>query len=165
MAEIIIMPKLGFNMNEGKLVEWYKNEGDSIAKGEPLFSVETDKTNMDIEATGDGIVKALLIEAGDAIPVTLPIAVIGAEGEDVSAAIADAKAQLAGGGAAPAEKEEAEAPVEEKKAAAPAPKAEGGRMKITPRAKKSGSRKRFCLWKGWILPAPDGRAASANRTS
>ena len=145
MAEIIIMPKLGFNMNEGKLVEWYKNEGDSIAKGEPLFSVETDKTNMDIEATGDGIVKALLIEAGDAIPVTLPIAVIGAEGEDVSAAIADAKAQLAGGGAAPAEKEEAEAPVEEKKAAAPAPKAEGGRMKITPRARRAAAEKDLSL--------------------
>ena len=56
MAEIIIMPKLGFNMNEGKLVEWYKKEGDAVAKGEPLFSVETDKTNMDIEATGDGVV-------------------------------------------------------------------------------------------------------------
>ena len=49
-----------------------------MAKGEPLFSVETDKTNMDIEATGDGVVKKLLIEAGDTIPVTLPIAVIGA---------------------------------------------------------------------------------------
>ena len=86
MAEIIIMPKLGFNMDEGKLVEWYKNEGDAVKKGEPLFSVETDKTNMDIEATGDGIVSALLIQAGDKIPVTLPIAVIGAEGEGYAAA-------------------------------------------------------------------------------
>lgn len=103
MAEIIIMPKLGFNRDEGKLVEWYKNEGDAVKKGEPLFSVETDKTNMDIEATGDGIVSALLIQAGDKIPVTLPIAVIGAEGEDVSQAIKDAKAQLAAGGGAPAE--------------------------------------------------------------
>ena len=45
MAEIIIMPKLGFNMDEGKLVKWYKAEGESVKKGEPLFSVETDKTN------------------------------------------------------------------------------------------------------------------------
>ena len=44
MAEVIIMPKLGFNMNEGKLVEWYEAEGDTVSKGEPLFSVETDKT-------------------------------------------------------------------------------------------------------------------------
>ena len=138
MAEVIIMPKLGFNMNEGKLVQWYKNEGDEIAKGEPLFSIETDKTNMDIEATSDGVVKKLLIEEGDQIPVTLPIAVVGAADEDVSAVIADAKAQLESGGAAPAEEKEeapAAAPAEEKKPAA-APKAEGGRMKITPRARR-----------------------------
>ena len=138
MAEVIIMPKLGFNMNEGKLVQWYKNEGDEIAKGEPLFSIETDKTNMDIEATSDGVVKKLLIEEGDQIPVTLPIAVVGAADEDVSAVIADAKAQLESGGAAPAEEKEeapAAAPAEEKKPAA-VPKAEGGRLKITPRARR-----------------------------
>ena len=138
MAEVIIMPKLGFNMNEGKLVQWYKNEGDEIAKGEPLFSIETDKTNMDIEATSDGVVKKLLIEEGDQIPVTLPIAVVGAADEDVSAVVADAKAQLESGGAAPAEEKEeapAAAPAEEKKPAA-VPKAEGGRLKITPRARR-----------------------------
>lgn len=138
MAEVIIMPKLGFNMNEGKLVQWYKNEGDEIARGEPLFSIETDKTNMDIEATSDGVVKKLLIEEGDQIPVTLPIAVVGAADEDVSAVVADAKAQLGSGGAAPAEEKE-EAPAvahaEEKKPAA-VPKAEGGRLKITPRARR-----------------------------
>ena len=138
MAEVIIMPKLGFNMNEGKLVQWYKNEGDEIAKGEPLFSIETDKTNMDIEATSDGVVKKLLIEEGDQIPVTLPIAVVGAADEDVSAVVADAKAQLESGGAAPAEEKEeapAAAPAEEKKPAV-VPKAEGGRLKITPRARR-----------------------------
>ena len=138
MAEVIIMPKLGFNMNEGKLVQWYKNEGDEIAKGEPLFSIETDKTNMDIEATSDGVVKKLLIEEGDQIPVTLPIAVVGAADEDVSAVVADAKAQLESGGAAPAEEKEeapAAAPAEGKKPAA-VPKAEGGRLKITPRARR-----------------------------
>ena len=138
MAEVIIMPKLGFNMNEGKLVQWYKNEGDEIAKGEPLFSIETDKTNMDIEATSDGVVKKLHIEEGDQIPVTLPIAVVGAADEDVSAVVADAKAQLEAGGAAPAEEKEeapAAAPEEEKKPTA-VPKAEGGRLKITPRARR-----------------------------
>lgn len=154
MAEIIIMPKLGFNMDEGKLVEWYKNEGDAVKKGEPLFSVETDKTNMDIEATGDGIVSALLIQAGDKIPVTLPIAVIGAEGEDVLQAIKDAKAQLAAGGGAPAEEA---APVEAKQAAAepaekaakaeiPAsPKAGDGRLLISPRARRVAKENDLCL--------------------
>lgn len=142
MAEIIIMPKLGFNMNEGKLVQWYKSEGEEITKGEPLFSVETDKTNMDIEATSDGVVKKLLIEEGDQIPVTLPIAVIGSADEDVSAAVADAKAQLAAGGAdvsdageAPEAAEKAEAPAETKTPAA-APKTADGLIKITPRARR-----------------------------
>lgn len=142
MAEIIIMPKLGFNMNEGKLVQWYKSEGEEITKGEPLFSVETDKTNMDIEATSDGVVKKLLIEEGDQIPVTLPIAVIGSADEDVSAAVADAKAQLAAGGAdvsdvdeAAAVAEQAEAPAETKTPAA-APKTADGVIKITPRARR-----------------------------
>lgn len=138
MADIIIMPKLGFNMNEGKLVEWYKNEGETVAKGEPLFSVETDKTNMDIEATRDGEVKALLINAGDKIPVTLPIAVVADSDEDASAAIEQAKADLAAGmgGEAPAKKEDVkkeEPKAEEKKVVA---KAEGGRIKITPRARR-----------------------------
>lgn len=143
MAEIIIMPKLGFNMNEGKLVEWYKKEGDAVVKGEPLFSVETDKTNMDIEATGDGVVKKLLIEAGDTIPVTLPIAVIGAAEEDASAAIEDAASQLKAGGAditaqeeAPTKAEEAPSAKETVPEPAAAPKGEGGRLKISPRARR-----------------------------
>lgn len=144
MAEIIIMPKLGFNMNEGKLVQWYKAEGDAVAKGEPLFSVETDKTNMDIEATEDGVVKKLLISEGDKIPVTLPIAVVGGADEDVSAMINDAIAQLEGGGAAPAateEKEAAPAPAEKpaEKKPASAPKADGGRLKISPRARRAAA--------------------------
>lgn len=94
MAEIIIMPKLGFNMNEGKLVEWYKQEGESVKKGEPLFSVETDKTNMDIEATDDGVVRKQFINAGDTIPVTLPIAIVGTADENIDALVADVLAQL-----------------------------------------------------------------------
>lgn len=103
MADVVIMPKLGFNMNEGKLVEWYKSEGDSISKGEPLFSVETDKTNMDIEATGDGTVRKLLIHAGDQIPVTLPIAIVADPEENIDTVLADALAQLGehGSGADP----------------------------------------------------------------
>ena len=143
MAEIIIMPKLGFNMDEGKLVEWYKNEGDAVKKGEPLFSVETDKTNMDIEATSDGVVKAQFIAAGDKIPVTLPIAVVAADGEDASKEIAEARAQLAAGAgidvpdkadntaAAAAEAPVAAEPVK------PAAVGRGdGKLKISPRARR-----------------------------
>ncbi|HHY91498.1 MAG TPA: 2-oxo acid dehydrogenase subunit E2 [Clostridiales bacterium] len=83
MAEVVIMPKLGFNMDVGKLVKWYKSEGDKIKKGEPFFAIETDKTNIDIEATCDGVVKKLLIQEGDSVAVTTPIAIIGEENEDV----------------------------------------------------------------------------------
>ena len=139
MAEIIIMPKLGFNMDEGKLVEWYKKEGEAVKKGEPLFSVETDKTNMDIEATGDGVVKALLINACDKIPVTLPIAVVAGEDEDVTTLIAEAKAELEDGGVAveggeaPASAETVLVKTETKKAA---PASADGKRKITPRARR-----------------------------
>lgn len=104
MAEIIIMPKLGFNMSEGKLVKWYKSEGNTISKGENFFSVETDKTNMDIEATRDGVVLKEFINEGDTLEVTLPIAIVGNSGEDISALLSEAEAEL--GGAAPAAKTE-----------------------------------------------------------
>ena len=121
MADVIIMPKLGFNMDEGKLVEWYKQVGDEIKKGEPLFSVETDKTNMDIEATGDGVVRALLINAGDKIPVTLPIAIVAGKDENIDDVLAAAQKELAGGGVA-VETEAAPAPAAEAKAAPAAKK-------------------------------------------
>jgi dihydrolipoamide dehydrogenase len=94
MAEVIIMPKLGFNMSEGKLVQWHKREGERIQKGEALFTIETDKTNIEIEATGDGVVRKLLIEEGEAVPVTLPIAVIGDAGENIEAVLAEALSKL-----------------------------------------------------------------------
>jgi len=81
-------------MSEGKLIRWYKSEGDAIQKGEPFFSVETDKTNMDIEATRDGVVIKQFIEEGETLAVTLPIAVIGDKGENADDAVAEAQAQL-----------------------------------------------------------------------
>ncbi|MBN7773115.1 dihydrolipoamide acetyltransferase family protein [Clostridium aminobutyricum] len=138
MAEIIIMPKLGFNMNEGKLVKWYKKEGDAVAKGENLFSIETDKTNMDIEATGDGVVRKLFIEEGDTLPVTLPIAIVGNAEENINAVMADALAQL--GKEVLADPDTTSHPVAESTPVSATPavsaKTEGGKIKITPRARR-----------------------------
>lgn len=94
MAEIIIMPKLGFNMSEGKLVKWYKKEGDPVKKGEPVFAIETDKTSIDIEATTDGIFRKRFIEEGDAVAVTLPIAVIAGAEENIDAAVQEINQKL-----------------------------------------------------------------------
>lgn len=102
MAHITVMPKLGFNMDVGTLVKWYKGEGDAVSKGEPLFAIETDKTTIDVEATESGTVKALFAKEGDAIPVTLPIAVIADPNEDASADIAACLKQLGRSETAPA---------------------------------------------------------------
>ena len=101
MASIIEMPKLGFNMDAGKIVSWYKQEGDVVKKGEPLFSMETDKTAIDVEATGEGVVKKLLVEEGTEVDVFLPIAIIGEAEEDISALLAECTAKLGGEPAAP----------------------------------------------------------------
>jgi len=94
MASFIIMPKLGFNMSKGKLVKWHKKEGEKVEKGDLFFSVETDKTNMDIEATENGFVKNLLIEEGEKIEVTLPIAVVGEKEENTDTMVQEALSQL-----------------------------------------------------------------------
>ncbi|HZK60838.1 MAG TPA: E3 binding domain-containing protein, partial [Anaerovoracaceae bacterium] len=94
MTEIIVMPKLGFNMSEGKLVKWYKNEGDAVKKGDLMFAIETDKTAIDIEATMNGIFRKKFIEEGDSIEVTLPIAIIANENENIDALIQEVNRQL-----------------------------------------------------------------------
>jgi len=89
MAEVIIMPKLGFNMSEGELVKWHKQVGDTVAKGELFFEINTDKTTMPIEATSDGTVLKIMVEEGETVDVFTPVAVVGASGEDPEAALAN----------------------------------------------------------------------------
>ncbi|MCI8991960.1 MAG: dihydrolipoyl dehydrogenase [Eubacterium sp.] len=94
MAEVIIMPKLGFNMDEGELVKWHKKEGETVAKGEVLFEINTDKTTMPVEATLDGIVLKIVLDEGETADVFTPIAVVGNPGEDADAALAAAGADV-----------------------------------------------------------------------
>ena len=138
MADLVIMPKLGFNMNEGKLVKWYKSEGDAIKKGEALFSVETDKTSIDIESTGDGYVRKLFIEEGDKLAVTLPIAIIADKEENIDALVSDAYAQLGKESPVEDKKEAAVQPVESVADEGPAVKAVtvAGRHIASPRARR-----------------------------
>jgi pyruvate dehydrogenase E2 component (dihydrolipoamide acetyltransferase) len=103
MAELVIMPKLGFNMDEGQLVKWHKKEGEEIKKGEILFEILTDKTTMEIEATTSGVVRKLLIDEGQTVPVTTPIAIIGDSNEDISLLLKEAKTKI---GCAPENHEE-----------------------------------------------------------
>ena len=57
MAHPILMPKAGQSMTEGKIVTWLKKEGDPVERGAPLLEIETDKANLDVEATEAGILR------------------------------------------------------------------------------------------------------------
>jgi len=109
MAEII-MPKMGDAMTEGKVVRWYKKQGDAVKKGEPLLEIETDKVNLDLEAEEDGPLGEILVQEGSMVDVGTVLAVIGG-----AAPAKDAKKQPA-----PEKKEKAEpaeaAPEEEQEA-------------------------------------------------
>ena len=83
MAEIIEMPKLGFDMAEGTLVKWLKAEGEKIEKGDMLADIETDKATLQVESSASGVVFKHLVEANTTVPIASPIAVITAEGEQV----------------------------------------------------------------------------------
>lgn len=81
MAAEVIMPKVDMVMDSGTFVEWLKNEGDRVEKGEPLFVILTDKANIEIEAPASGILAGLRAKPDDVIPVTEVIAYILEPGE------------------------------------------------------------------------------------
>ena len=83
MAETISMPKLGFDMAEGTLVRWVKNEGENVNKGDVLAEIETDKATVEVESSASGVVKKLLVEAGAVVPIGDPIAIVGSADEKV----------------------------------------------------------------------------------
>ena len=81
MANTVEMPKLGFDMAEGKLVKWVKGENEKIEKGDVLAEIETDKATVEVESPFSGIVAKHLVGENSSIPVGSPIAVITDEGE------------------------------------------------------------------------------------
>lgn len=83
MAVEIIMPKLGVDMQEGEIIEWKKQEGDTVNEGDVLLEINSDKTNMEIEAEDSGVLLKIIRQEGDVVPVTEVIGYIGAEGESV----------------------------------------------------------------------------------
>ena len=83
MAETISMPKLGFDMAEGTLVRWVKNEGENVNKGDVLAEIETDKATVEVESSVSGVVRKLLVEAGSVVPIGDPIAIVGSADEKI----------------------------------------------------------------------------------
>ena len=115
MAEVINMPKLGFDMAEGTLVRWVKSEGDQIERGEVLAEIETDKATVEVESQASGTILKLLAKEGAVLPIGEPMAVVGESGEEVDFAALTASAE-----GETAKADSADAPAEGQAAAAQA---------------------------------------------
>jgi pyruvate dehydrogenase E2 component (dihydrolipoamide acetyltransferase) len=74
MTLTIAMPQLGLTMTEATVGVWLKKPGDSVKKDEAVLSVSTDKVDMDIEATADGVLREIMVEEGKTVPVGTPLA-------------------------------------------------------------------------------------------
>jgi len=128
MAVSIVMPALEMAQETGKIISWLKKEGDSIAKGEALAEIETDKVVLELEAAADGVLAGVNAAAGDVIPVGKTIAWIVAPGEQppAQAETAAPSARTLSSATTPAQ-----AP-----ATAPANRAENIDVKASPKARR-----------------------------
>src|SRR5688572_8881435 len=114
MATKVFMEALSPTMEEGRIVKWVKGEGDTVANGDILAEVETDKAVMEIVARGDGVLRARLIAEGGTAPVGQMIGVIAAADENIDELTAGA----GGGGAASAAPKDAGGPPQKQDTAA-----------------------------------------------
>ncbi|MFD1552315.1 pyruvate dehydrogenase complex dihydrolipoamide acetyltransferase [Putridiphycobacter roseus] len=92
MAEIVRMPKLSDTMTEGVVAEWHKKVGDTVAEGELLAEIETDKATLEFDSFYDGVLLHIGLQQGEATPVNEIIAIIGEKGEDISALLKEESA-------------------------------------------------------------------------
>lgn len=132
MAFEIKMPQLGLTMEEGTVAQWLKQEGDTVAKGDVLLEITTDKLTSEIESEAEGVLLKIVAKEGEDVPVKGLLGYIGEAGETVG----DAAPVAAPAAAAPAPAEvPAAAP-----APAPAAKADGSRIRISPLARKTAAK-------------------------
>ncbi len=150
MAILISMPRLSPTMEEGVVAKWVKKEGDKINPGDIVAEVETDKANMDFPLEDEGYLLKILAQAGQTVKLGGPVAVLGKQGEDISALLKEAAAGSAATTAAPAptpipaaQVAAAPAPVSAPApvaapavASAPAPTKQSGRVVASPLARR-----------------------------
>ena len=84
----VVMPKMGDTMEEGKILTWLKQEGDTVERGEALAEIETEKVNIEAEAFSAGVLRKILVPAGQTVPVGAPIALTGTADEPLPADVA-----------------------------------------------------------------------------
>ena len=95
----VVMPKLSDAMETGKIIKWLKKEGDRVQGGDILAEIETDKADVEMEAFGAGVLRKILVPAGEKAPVGTLIGVIAEPTEDIAAVLAAAPAPAAAPGA------------------------------------------------------------------
>lgn len=141
-----VMPKMGDTMEEGKILRWIKHEGDAVQKGEALAEIETEKVNIEAEAFASGVLRKILAQEGETVPVGAPIALIGAAdeplpdeakaGKSEKTATADQQANVNGATPTPAATRATGAAVAEPGVAPAETTAnDGGRVFISPLAR------------------------------
>ncbi|MFQ5595572.1 MAG: dihydrolipoamide acetyltransferase family protein, partial [Anaerolineae bacterium] len=91
MASEVVMPKMGYDMEEGKVVQWIKQEGDPVESGEVIAEIETGKVNIEIEAFDSGVLRRIVAREGETVPVGGTIAWITAPDEELPGAPADGR--------------------------------------------------------------------------
>jgi pyruvate dehydrogenase E2 component (dihydrolipoamide acetyltransferase) len=149
MANEVKLPRLGQGMEAGTINKWLKSEGDTVAKGEPLFEVDTDKVTQEVESDFAGVLLKIVLPSGEA-PVGQTIAFIGEQGEEVPA-------EPAGAGSASGKPEPAETPRPAPSASAQAEaQTNGGRIKASPLARRI-ARERGVDLASLSGTGPDGR--------
>lgn len=126
MAQQVCMPRLSQTMTQGRVVEWLKREGDAVKKGEPLVSIESDKAEMEVEAPQSGILRRVLVPAGEEANVDTPLAILAGAEENIEELLTG-RPQAAGVTAPPTPREPAVPGV---------PAAPGRRQAISPVARR-----------------------------
>jgi pyruvate dehydrogenase E2 component (dihydrolipoamide acetyltransferase) len=136
MVTEVILPKLGQTMEEGAIIEWFKKEGDPVTRGDLLFSIESDKAVLEVEATARGFLRKILVPAGQVVPVLTVVALITRTAdEDISSHIAPEAAVAVA--QQPAKAHAAELAGPEPPVATSEPVQTTGRIFASPRARKT----------------------------
>lgn len=154
MATVVIMPRQGQSVESCIITEWKKKVGDKINVGDVLFSYETDKSAFDEAATVEGTLLKVFAGEGDDVPCLKTVCIIGAEGEDISALIP--KKETSATVAEEAKEEKKEAAPAKAEAVATGTATEGGRLKISPRARNLAAKTDADVSKA-VPTGPDGR--------
>ena len=154
MATVVIMPRQGQSVESCIITEWKKKVGDKINVGDVLFSYETDKSAFDEAATVEGTLLKVFAGEGDDVPCLETVCIIGAEGEDISALIP--KKETSATVAEEAKEEKKEAAPAKAEAVATGTATEGGRLKISPRARNLAAKTDADVSKA-VPTGPDGR--------